>query len=98
MRDRFIGSLIFVIVVALIALVIAAPFAKPAWLANLAFWQPAGYRSLELKQGLDLQGGLQVLLEADVGEGGEVTADSMDAAKGWSVDRRNTSSIVSITT
>lgn len=37
--------------------------------------------------GLDLQGGLQVLLEADVPEGEPVTADQMDTARGI-VDRR----------
>jgi protein-export membrane protein SecD len=34
-----------------------------------------------IHQGLDLQGGTQVLLEADQPEGEEVTADAMDAAK-----------------
>jgi protein-export membrane protein SecD len=51
--------------VAVLALVIALPIQHPAWFNTIAFWQPEEFRDLELKQGLDLQGGLQVLLEAD---------------------------------
>src|SRR5215207_1160702 len=36
---------------------------------------------LSLRQGLDLRGGLQVLLEADVPAGTELTAEQMEVAK-----------------
>ncbi|MEA3345887.1 MAG: protein translocase subunit SecD [Chloroflexota bacterium] len=39
------------------------------------------HRDIRVHQGLDLQGGLQVLLEADVPVGQEVTADDMTAAR-----------------
>ena len=40
-----------------------------------------------IRLGLDLQGGLQVLLEADVAEDVEVTAEAMDTAR-QIIDRR----------
>jgi len=39
------------------------------------------HRDIRVHQGLDLQGGLQMLLEADVPAGQEVTADDMAAAR-----------------
>ncbi len=65
MQRSHLWSLIIVVVVAVLALSIALPIQHPAWFNNIAFWQPKEFRDLELKQGLDLQGGLQVLLEAD---------------------------------
>lgn len=65
MQRSHLWSLIVVIIVAILALVIALPINHPGWFTNIAFWQPREFRGLELKQGLDLQGGLQVLLEAD---------------------------------
>lgn len=65
MQRSHLWSLIIVIVVAVLALAIALPIRHPAWFTNIAFWQPQEFRDLQLKQGLDLQGGLQVLLEAD---------------------------------
>ncbi len=38
-------------------------------------------RAIKIYQGLDLQGGMQVLLEAAVPEGQEVSSDDMDAAR-----------------
>jgi len=83
MNRRHLYSLILVIVVAVFALVIALPVNHPQWMSNLAFWQPQEFRDLELKQGLDLQGGLQVLLEADPSTplSGEELGTAMDAAK-----------------
>jgi protein-export membrane protein SecD len=81
MRERNLVPLFIVIVVASVALYIALPSQKPAFVTNLMFWQPEGFRDLELKQGLDLQGGLQVLLQADVGEGAAVDPDAIEAAK-----------------
>ena len=45
-----------------------------------AIWVVTGPR-FPIRLGLDLQGGLQVLLEADVAEDVEVTAEAMDTAR-----------------
>ncbi|MCS7219837.1 MAG: protein translocase subunit SecD [Anaerolineae bacterium] len=81
MRDRNWISLIAIVLLALVALYIALPVQHPTWLAQALFWQPQDLRSLELKLGLDLQGGLQVLLEADMPEGQPISRDAMDAAR-----------------
>ncbi|MEA3338181.1 MAG: protein translocase subunit SecD [Chloroflexota bacterium] len=78
MKDRSFGALLLVIIVASLALLIALPVDHPDWASNLLFWQPEGFRDLELKQGLDLQGGLQVLLQAD--SVGEVNPDALESA------------------
>ena len=84
MQRSHLWSLIIVIVVAVLALAIALPIQHPAWFNNIAFWQPREFRDLELKQGLDLQGGLQVLLEAEAQAlASQATGDRdpMEAAK-----------------
>ena len=63
MQRRQLWSLIVVVVVAVFALIIALPIDHPSWFDSIQFWNPEGTRSVELKQGLDLKGGLQVLLE-----------------------------------
>jgi protein-export membrane protein SecD len=77
MQRRQLWSLIIVVVVAVFALIIALPIDHPSWFDSIQFWNPEGTRSVELKQGLDLKGGLQVLLESSE----TATADEMDAAK-----------------
>ncbi len=47
------------------------------------------HRPAGLNLGLDLQGGMQVLLEADVDEGTEVTADQLDIARQILENRSN---------
>jgi protein-export membrane protein SecD len=84
MQRSHLWALIIVVIVAVLALVIALPVQHPSWFNNIAFWQPEEFRDLELKQGLDLQGGLQVLLEADQEAlAAQTTADRdpMEAAK-----------------
>ncbi len=81
MRDRNLTSLIAIIALALFALYIALPIDHPGWLKNMLFWQPRDLRSLELKLGLDLQGGLQVLLEADVPPDQPIPKDAIEAAR-----------------
>lgn len=81
MRNRTLIYLILILVLAAIALVVALPIEHPSWMSNLAFWQPSEYRSLDMKLGLDLQGGLQVLLQADVPAGEQVDTQAMEAAK-----------------
>lgn len=81
MRDRNWISLVVIVLLALLALYIALPIEHPQWMASALFWQPSDLRSLELKQGLDLQGGLQVLLEADVPADQPVSRDAIDAVR-----------------
>jgi len=93
MRDRTFGWLIFVIVLAVgTILVVTADLeytrpkglsgedATQPWWARLLVWQSTERRTIKVTQGLDLQGGLQVLLEADVPPNTPVSAEDMDAA------------------
>ena len=89
MRQRNVVSLAFIVVLALVALWIDLPIDHPEWTQKVLFWQPEGTRDLELKQGLDLQGGLQVLLEADVPAGEELPDGALEAAKGIVENRVN---------
>jgi protein-export membrane protein SecD/preprotein translocase SecF subunit len=52
----------------------------PPWWAALLFWQ-GQERSIKVHQGLDLQGGLQVVLEADLPAGQEPQEGTMEAAR-----------------
>lgn len=52
----------------------------PFWAALLP-WQGNQQRSIKIHQGLDLQGGLQVVLEADLPEGQELGEGTMQAAR-----------------
>jgi protein-export membrane protein SecD len=79
MQRSHLWSLIIVIIVTVLALAVALPIQHPAWFNNIAFWQPQEFRGLELKQGLDLQGGLQVLLEADSEALAIYRGDQLDA-------------------
>jgi len=81
MRDRNLVSFVAIVLLALLALYVALPIDHPDWLKTALFWQPSDLRSLELRLGLDLQGGLQVLLEADVPSAQSVPKDSMDAVR-----------------
>ncbi|MCB0211100.1 MAG: protein translocase subunit SecD [Anaerolineae bacterium] len=55
---------------------------EPApWWASLLFWQGDQERSIRIHKGLDLQGGLQVVLEADLPEGQELQDGAMEAAR-----------------
>jgi protein-export membrane protein SecD len=81
MRNRNLVSLILILILTVVALAIVLPVQHPTWMSNLAFWQPANFRSLDLKQGLDLQGGLQVLLQADLPPDQAADAAAMESAK-----------------
>jgi protein-export membrane protein SecD/preprotein translocase SecF subunit len=54
--------------------------ATPLWAAFL-LWQGDQQRSIKVHRGLDLQGGLQVVLEADLPEGQELPEGAMEAAR-----------------
>lgn len=87
MRHRNAYVLVTVIAIAALVLYVVAPIYKPSWITNLLFWQQAGTRDMQFKQGLDLQGGTQVLLEAKPPAGQTVTAEDMAAARAI-VERR----------
>ncbi|GAB4431090.1 MAG: protein translocase subunit SecDF [Anaerolineae bacterium] len=54
--------------------------AAPWWVALLP-WQGTQQRSIKVHQGLDLQGGLQVVLEADLPAGQQLEEGAMEAAR-----------------
>ncbi|MCX6032914.1 MAG: protein translocase subunit SecD [Chloroflexi bacterium] len=88
MRNRNTVVLALIFLMALFVLWVDLPIEHPRWAKQLLFWQqPAEYRDLKIKQGLDLQGGTQILLEAKPVPGQKVTAADMEAAK-VIVDRR----------
>ena len=74
-------QLAIIILIAIATLFVDLNIEHPDWAKNLVFWQPAGQRDLALRLGLDLQGGLQVLLSADAPEGQALDASSMETAR-----------------
>jgi preprotein translocase subunit SecD len=82
MRDRDIVVLVLIIALALFAVWIDLPIDHPQWAKQALVWQqPAEFRDLQIKQGLDMQGGTQILLQAVPPSGTSVTQDDMTAAK-----------------
>jgi protein-export membrane protein SecD len=83
MRKSESWRLVIIILIALVALFVDLNIEHPDWAKNLAFWQPAAQRDIALRLGLDLQGGLQVLLAADIPQGQEEELDaaSMETAR-----------------
>jgi protein-export membrane protein SecD len=78
LRDRNVGLLLVVIILAAAALWVDLP-TNPGLHIHLG---PINFdRDIRVHQGLDLQGGMQVLLEADLPQGQEIEAGAMDAAK-----------------
>jgi len=82
MRERNLVVLIVILALTALAVWIDLPIDHPDWASNLLFWQAEATRDMQLKQGLDLQGGLQVLLEADVPAGEELPPGALDAVEG----------------
>ena len=81
MRNRNTIVLILIILLALAVLWIDLPI-QHIGAKQLLFWQqPVEARSLMIKQGLDLQGGTQILLEARPAEGQTVTPADLQTAK-----------------
>ena len=73
MRDRNITWFIIIIVLTLVTLWVNLPLKHPQWVNDLLVWQPeeskkynrdTGADPLRIRQGLDLQGGIQILLQA----------------------------------
>jgi len=78
LRDRNVSLLIGVIILALAAIWVALP-TNPGIHIHLG---PINFdRDIKVHQGLDLQGGMQVLLEAELPEGQEIEAGAMEAVK-----------------
>ena len=78
MRERNVGLLIGVIILALAALWVALP-TNPGIHIHLG---PINFdRDIRVHQGLDLQGGMQVLLAADLPEGQGIDPGAMEAVK-----------------
>jgi len=74
MKDRTRNWLFVIIMLTLVALWIDLPFYHPQWVNSLLLWQSPEAKSynrksgddpLRIRYGLDLQGGLQVMLRAD---------------------------------
>ena len=74
-------QLALIILVALLATYVSLDVGRPDWVNNMLFWRPAGQREIALRLGLDLQGGLQILLAADVPQGQELDALTMETAR-----------------
>ncbi len=81
MRERNLINLTIIILLAVLSAVIVAPIQKPDFVKNIAFWQDDRARDLQIKQGLDLKGGLQVLMSTELPAGTTVTADQMETAR-----------------
>jgi protein-export membrane protein SecD len=81
MRSRNTLVLMLILLLAALVLFIVLPIQHPRFTTQLLFWQPEETRDLKIKQGLDLQGGTQVLLEAKPPVGQVVTAEDLQAAK-----------------
>jgi protein-export membrane protein SecD len=81
MRRPSIWRLVAIIVIAALSLYAALDINHPTWLENLLFWQPEGQRDIALRLGLDLQGGLKVLLAADPPAGQDFEPGSMETAR-----------------
>jgi protein-export membrane protein SecD len=92
MRDRDIAWFTAIVVLTLLTLWINLPLQHPQWVNDLLFWQTSegkvynrttGEDPVRIRQGLDLQGGVQILLQAqpvDTGTDEQTVADAQLAA------------------
>jgi protein-export membrane protein SecD len=91
MRSRNTILLILIIILALIALFVVVP-GSPG--IQLDLGPIAIHRDFQIKQGLDLQGGLQVLLEVDLPPDEELEPGSLDVAAAIIENRVNALGVV----
>ncbi len=91
MRNSSVVLFILVIILAAIALFVVIP-GSPGLHISLGSFQIQ--RDFEIKQGLDLQGGVQVLLEADLEAGQELEAGQLDVAASIIENRVNALGVV----
>ena len=78
MRNRNLVVLVAIVILAAVAIWIDLP-SNPGIHLRIGSWKLDS--DIYIHQGLDLQGGTQVLLEADLPPGESVTSDAMEAAK-----------------
>jgi protein-export membrane protein SecD len=81
MDRRDVVLLILIVVLAGMAVVVDLDIDHPDWLANLQFWRPEAAREIRIRYGLDLRGGLKVLLAADLDPGDEPDPAAMETAR-----------------
>jgi protein-export membrane protein SecD len=81
MNKPRIWRLVAIIAIAGLSLYVALNINHPVWVENLLFWQPEAQRDIALRLGLDLQGGLKVLLAADPPAEQEFEPGSMETAR-----------------
>lgn len=86
MRQRDSRLLVLIVIVAVFAAWVAWPN-NPG--LNIRLGQTRVERDIKLRLGLDLQGGMQVLLEADLPVGQTLDQEAMDAARGIVENRVN---------
>jgi preprotein translocase subunit SecD len=89
MRQNTFVKLLIILVLLAISVYIVIPVPKPDFVKSLVFWQEARGRDLQIKQGLDLKGGLQVLLASNLPGGVQPTAEQMESARRIIEDRVN---------
>jgi protein-export membrane protein SecD len=90
MRNNSTISLVSVILLVAAALYIVLPVEHPAWLERSRSTDPNAPREfLDLRLGLDLRGGSQVLLETDLPEGRILAEGDINAAKAIVENRVN---------
>lgn len=81
MNKNTITAFVLILLLAFVSLFLVLPIERPEDLMNiLLFWRPVDARELEFRQGLDLQGGLQVLLAADVSEDQDLAPGAIETA------------------
>ena len=78
LRRRLFTILGFIVALTVFAVYVDLP-GTPGFPITLA---GRDFTELELKRGLDLQGGLHVVLQADLAEGEEITDGAMQAVRG----------------
>ncbi len=82
MRNRNTLVLVLILLLGLVVLWIDLPIDHPRWAKQALIWQqPEEFRDLKIKQGLDLQGGTQILLEAKPQVGQVLTQADLQTAK-----------------
>lgn len=75
-------TLVLILLLVLGALLVVLPLGQPSWLVRSRNTDPTQAPTmLDLRLGLDLQGGTQVLLEADLEDGATLDSGAMDTAK-----------------
>ncbi len=82
MSKNTIVAFVLILLLAVVAAYLVIPQGHPDWLTDtLLFWRTEEARTLEFRQGLDLSGGLQVLLVADLAEGQTLPEGALEGAR-----------------